>query len=209
MGFLGQGLQRTARVAPDTLQIVGMDYVSAAGAFNWTVPAGVDVVDIIAVGASSACYPGYSAGSGAVSQRVGKTVTAGQVISGIVGAGAADSSPGVVGGSTTVDGMTAEGSSGARSPLIRGLAYGGDANFKGLIYTGNVTASPGISSLVSQTVENGMSTDYGLRINNLAFSGNPSGTTTGNSPGGAPFAGSVAVGGTNGGVIFIMYRRAV
>ncbi|MBP2302512.1 hypothetical protein [Azospirillum picis] len=112
-----------------------MDYITAAGAFNWPVPPGIDTIDIIAVSAGVTVTAGAatSGSSGAVSVRVGKAVTPAEVIQGSIGA------------TVTVDGMTLTDAN-ATWWAAASAGVGGDLNFPGIL-----AATGGPSDIYSLT----------------------------------------------------------
>ncbi|MBP2301317.1 hypothetical protein [Azospirillum picis] len=190
MGFLGQGLQRTRRDAPGTLQFAGMDYITAAGAFNWLVPAYIDVIDIIAVGAGVSAINGgavYGASS-PVSQRVGKSVTPGQSITGTIGT------------TVSVDGMSLNDAA-TNIYVVQPAGVGGDVNFPGF-QESNGPAD--IYSLTGNLI--GPSIDGSARINR---SYSPTAQYSGTFPGGGASRGigSTPNYGGSAAVFFVMFRR--
>lgn len=174
---------------------------------NFTVPDNIFQIQIEAwSGGGGGADSGGSAqgggGSGAYGQAI-RSVTPGQNIALVIGAGGASGPNGVDGGNTTVLGMTCTGGKGsiAGSPFnggAGGVATGFDINFPG----GNgarATTDPGVGGDAPKGGQGGTLNTVDITFFHGKFPG-------GGAAGGAPGGPSGAVGGTGGnGYIVIWY----
>jgi hypothetical protein len=187
-------------------RFVGMTYSVTPGGFSYTVPAGVDEVDIVAVGGGGSYNSanGDGGGGGALAARLGKRVTVGQGLSGVVGNGG---SGGATGGATSIDGLTAGGGL-TGNTQARSEATGGDVNKRGSYRPASPGTSGGCSPSLSWDGDNDatIAAAGGLRTHGGAplYPGHTGAGGTGNAtvPGGGGGSGQP---GAAGGIYVFLY----
>jgi hypothetical protein len=174
-------------------QIVGVDIITS-GSGTWTVPGGVDCLDIVAIGKGGATPSGVPSGmtyaaSGGVCERIAKRVSPGQGIGYAIGSDA------------TVDGMTAGGApsapaSGGWVGTTPGSAAGGDKNLIGSKPGGAGGTTPSLTTDGGLTTSSSsvppVTPDY-PGTSNAAF-------------GGGGYSGSSGAPGGAAGIVIVMYK---
>ncbi|MFC5307268.1 glycine-rich domain-containing protein [Azospirillum picis] len=176
---------------------------SLTGTISCPVPAGVDSCDIIAVGGGGGCWGGRGGSAGGMAIRRNKAVVPGQIIPGTIGQGsAAQTEPDVKAGSTTVDGMTAEGGLGCTTYGLGGAAYGGDINLNGgMTFNGNGGGLPSPAWIVTDPAAT--FNDSGGPYIHPSFKGRSGGPPE--LPGAGARYASFNSAGANGGIFFFWY----